>query len=288
MGKFQSDTKLSKMGAVALFLALCLGSCAEKKEDEYKADLTEVASPSEIEKEVKSAPLGIHESNDVEENTEDSKTNIEQQAEHKEKTQILEDQEVPGTQEEANPFADILPKLKPEPKEPESIEAQTQPEAPILEDAKKVTTTQPPKEEKKPAVPTLYIIVSKKQQRLWIYENGSQTHSYTWLVSTGSETKKCPPQKGSECYIALTPNGEFTPDRAYRHYKSKQWKAKMDFAVFFNGGIALHATYGEEHLNMLGKKDSGGCVRQRESDAEITFNTVKKHGLEQTRVIVQD
>lgn len=134
--------------------------------------------------------------------------------------------------------------------------------------------------------PTLKIVVSKRQQRLWIYEYGSETPSYSWLVSTGSERKKCPPN--GKCYIANTPTGTFTPSRAYRYYESKLWKAKMDFAVFFYGGIALHATYGADHLSMIGRKDSGGCVRQREENAEVTFNTVKKHGMRNTRVIIKN
>lgn len=134
--------------------------------------------------------------------------------------------------------------------------------------------------------PTLIIVVSKSKQRLWIYEYGSDSASYSWPVSTGSERKKCPPN--GKCYFAHTPSGTFTPSRAYRYYESKLWKAKMNFAVFFNGGIALHATYGADHLSKIGKKDSGGCVRQREENAEITFNTVKKHGMRNTRVIIKE
>lgn len=270
-------------------MALAIASCAEKKEDEYKEDLSEVASPSAIEKELNNAPTGIHESN-IDENNETNNTVEKPEQKTTTATTSNEENTTPEQQTEANSpeqntdITEILPKLKPGTLEEMPQEAETQPETQKIEpEAPKTQKAEVKKEEK---TPTLYIIVSKKQQRLWIYEYGNKTPTHTWLVSTASEKEKCPPK--DKCYIALTPNGVFTPDRAYRRYKSKQWKARMDFAVFFNGGIALHATYGEDHLSMLGKKDSGGCVRQSEENAQITFETVQKHGLEYTRVIIQD
>lgn len=244
-----SKKKLPKIILASFCVLLLATSCAENKEEE-NAELSDLASPEEIAQEIEEAPLGIHEDN-LHPESDNSKS---------------------------PPLAESAPDVQPEKVEKPELHADQ-------DDTKEEEPTEiaPEPETKKP---TLVIVVSKKKQRLWIYENGSSTATYSWLVSTGSERTRCPPK--GKCYIANTPNGEFTPTRAYRYYTSKKWKSKMDFAVFFNGGIALHATYGADHLSMLGRKDSGGCVRQSEANASKTFAVVKKHGLENTRVIIQD
>ena len=44
----------------------------------------------------------------------------------------------------------------------------------------------------------------------------------------------------------------------------------MPFAIFFNGGIALHSTT-EGHYAQLGIKDSGGCSRLYRANAETLW-----------------
>ncbi|MCO5141478.1 MAG: L,D-transpeptidase family protein [Oligoflexia bacterium] len=127
----------------------------------------------------------------------------------------------------------------------------------------------------------LKIFVDKGRQMLWIEEDGRITDK--WLVSTGSEKVKCPPN--GKCYRASTPNGEFTPYRMHERYVSKKFKVRMDYAIFFNGGIALHETYGDA-IKLLGTKQSGGCVRQRGDHAQKIFRLVKYYGPQNTRVIV--
>lgn len=130
--------------------------------------------------------------------------------------------------------------------------------------------------------PRMHVVVDKSEQRLWVYEDGHLTGS--WLVSTGTEERKCAPSK---CYIAHTPVGIFTPQRMYYTYTSKLWNARMDRAIFIVGGIALHATYGE-NLPYLGRRASGGCVRQHPDNADLLFRKVKFYGPANTRVQIQE
>jgi lipoprotein-anchoring transpeptidase ErfK/SrfK len=125
-------------------------------------------------------------------------------------------------------------------------------------------------------------LVDKSQQRLWVYEDGVETGS--WLVSTGLEKQKCAP---SRCYIARTPTGQWTPKRMFYTYTSQLWNARMDRAIFFTGGIALHATYGE-NIAKLGTKASGGCVRQSPENADKLFRLVKSYGMGNTLIRIQN
>ncbi len=50
----------------------------------------------------------------------------------------------------------------------------------------------------------------------------------------------------------------------------------MPFAVFFIGGIAIHATT-PSHFSMLGKRDSGGCARLHPDNAKILFGLVEQY-----------
>lgn len=131
------------------------------------------------------------------------------------------------------------------------------------------------------AAPTLVVKVSKRDQRLWVYENGDLIGS--WIVSTGTEAQKCPPS--GRCYRAHTPTGDFTPYRMHERYTSKLWNARMDYAVFIVGGIALHMT---DHIEQLGTRASGGCIRQQVENARLLFNLVKKHGMANTLVQVRE
>lgn len=95
-------------------------------------------------------------------------------------------------------------------------------------------------------------------------------------VSTGTEEIKTVYDSQGEVvrkYIATTPLGIFRATRAYRRYDSKLFTgANMDYAIFFKGGIALHATPERNH-SKLGTRASGGCVRLRREDAR-TLNEI--------------
>ncbi|MGZ3711791.1 MAG: L,D-transpeptidase [Bdellovibrionota bacterium] len=130
-----------------------------------------------------------------------------------------------------------------------------------------------------PREAAVYVYVKKSQQHLWVYENGKQISD--WAVSTGTEQDRCPPS--GECYFAHTPTGVFTPESLHYTYTSHLWEARMDRAIFITSGIALHATYGE-HIRMLGRRDSGGCVRQHPVNADYLFRLVSHYGRANTRV----
>jgi lipoprotein-anchoring transpeptidase ErfK/SrfK len=57
----------------------------------------------------------------------------------------------------------------------------------------------------------------------------------------------------------------------------------MPWAIFYNGGYAVHATY---DLKRLGRPASHGCVRLHPRDAAIFFSLAQKYGLRNTKVVI--
>lgn len=57
----------------------------------------------------------------------------------------------------------------------------------------------------------------------------------------------------------------------------------MPYAVFFNGGYAVHATY---DLKRLGRPASHGCIRLHPENAAEFFSLASQNGLSNTRIIV--
>lgn len=95
-------------------------------------------------------------------------------------------------------------------------------------------------------------------------------------ISTGRE--KTEKAKSGRTYISTTPKGFFRPTSVYEMYYSNTWKADMPNAVFFIGGIAIHATT-ESHYAELGTRASGGCVRTRLETSEEIRKLVMDSGL---------
>lgn len=93
-------------------------------------------------------------------------------------------------------------------------------------------------------------------QTLTMYENGVEILKEK--ISTGREKQE--KAKSGRVYVSTTPKGFFRPTKIYRDYLSYTWNAPMPNAVFFVGGIAIHAT-GHSSYKDLGKRASGGCVR---------------------------
>jgi hypothetical protein len=104
----------------------------------------------------------------------------------------------------------------------------------------------------------------KTKQTAAVYLNGKFFKRY--LVSTGKVHK----DGGGP-----TQTGFFLPYFLDKNHKSKKYKGSpMNNSVFFNGGIATHATHGES--GALGKYPaSHGCVRMKEADSAELFNLVK-------------
>lgn len=123
-----------------------------------------------------------------------------------------------------------------------------------------------------------------QKEHLDVFYKGQRV--YTWLVSAGCNCMKHP--SSGAPYFATTPPGNYKIFLMHRHHRSTVFNnARMDFAMFFRGGIALHATYGANVAN-LGKPASGGCVRQDEPNAEALFNLVTRVGVTKTRVLVSN
>lgn len=57
----------------------------------------------------------------------------------------------------------------------------------------------------------------------------------------------------------------------------------MPFAVFFNGGYAVHGT---TEVRRLGRPASHGCVRLQTANAAVFFSMASQAGLENTRIII--
>jgi hypothetical protein len=93
-------------------------------------------------------------------------------------------------------------------------------------------------------------------QTLTMYENGVEI--LREKISTGRERQET--AKSGRVYFSNTPKGFFRPTKMYQDYLSYAWNAPMPNAVFFVGGIALHATT-KSHYAELGTRASGGCVR---------------------------
>ncbi len=76
-----------------------------------------------------------------------------------------------------------------------------------------------------------------------------------------------------------TKPGEFKISRKNRFHTSSQFGVKMDFAMFFDGGKALHQYHGIVPLPVIRFLKSGsdffgshGCVRLEQSNADAMFN----------------
>lgn len=104
-------------------------------------------------------------------------------------------------------------------------------------------------------------------QQMKVYSNGELVK--TFPVSTGRERNETPP--GGHPYFSTTPTGWFAPDHYELHHHSTTWEAEMNNAIFFIGGIAVHATT-PEHFKALGHRDSGGCVRLLPPNALYVWN----------------
>jgi hypothetical protein len=105
------------------------------------------------------------------------------------------------------------------------------------------------------------IIVNKSAagpnaQTMTVYENGTEVIQAK--VSTGKEQRVT--SSSGRTYVSTTPVGFFRPTKMYTDYLSYTWNAQMPNAVFFIGGIAIHAT-GTSNYSKLGTRASGGCVR---------------------------
>lgn len=111
--------------------------------------------------------------------------------------------------------------------------------------------------------------ISLSQQQMTVSENGIVR--YRWKVSTA--------RKG---YV--TPQGSWSAKWLSKNHRSRKYdNAPMPYAVFFNGGYAVHATY---DLKRLGRPASHGCVRLHPENAAEFFSLAQDVGLKNTRIVI--
>ena len=111
--------------------------------------------------------------------------------------------------------------------------------------------------------------VSLGSQTMTVTQNGFV--KYRWKVSTA--------RRG---YV--TPTGSWSAKWLSLNHRSRKYdNAPMPYAVFFNGGYAVHATF---DLKRLGRPASHGCVRLHPDNAAQFFSMAKQAGLSHTRVVI--
>jgi lipoprotein-anchoring transpeptidase ErfK/SrfK len=110
--------------------------------------------------------------------------------------------------------------------------------------------------------------VGSEAQTMKVYVDGQLTD--TFQTSTGREKHETT-ASGRKTFTT-TPVGYFRPYLLERNHWSNAWKANMPYTVFFNGGIAVHATT-PSHYKALGKRDSGGCSRLHPDNARFSLNS---------------
>ncbi len=115
--------------------------------------------------------------------------------------------------------------------------------------------------------------IGPNAQLLQIFENGIEILNEN--ISTGREKEE--KAKSGKVYFSATPKGFFRPTRIYTDYMSNIWKAQMPNAVFFLGGVAIHAT-DESHYKELGTRASGGCIRTKRETSKLIREKVMETG----------
>jgi lipoprotein-anchoring transpeptidase ErfK/SrfK len=115
----------------------------------------------------------------------------------------------------------------------------------------------------------IVVTVDKAKQRMLVVVDGE--HRYTWPVSTG---------------LGNTPSGAYRAQLLSRNHRSTLFNdAPMPFAIFYSGHYAIHGTTA---VAQLGTRASKGCVRLHPSNAAVLFALVQKHGLANTRILIED
>lgn len=96
---------------------------------------------------------------------------------------------------------------------------------------------------------------------------------YNWKVSTGRTGYR-------------TPGGIYRPQRMHKIWYSKKYdNAPMPYAIFFNGGYAIHGT---ASTGRLGYPASHGCVRLATENARALYNLVIEVGPDRTEIIIRN
>lgn len=122
--------------------------------------------------------------------------------------------------------------------------------------------------------------VVKSTQTMYLYVDGKVIH--TWKVSSGTVDRGTP-------NFDRHPNG-----RIYDTYSSSKFPGgdynglgNMPYAVFIEGGFAIHGTP-KGNWPKLGTRASHGCIRIHPDNALIFNRLVRKNGISEVWITVQD
>ncbi len=97
---------------------------------------------------------------------------------------------------------------------------------------------------------------------------------HAWVTSTAQSYKQRKHATKGMIYPSTAEGKGFKPHALNRDHVSSVYKnGRMPFAIFFNGGMALHATT-PDHYPELGIKDSGACTRLYRPNAEELWEII--------------
>lgn len=117
----------------------------------------------------------------------------------------------------------------------------------------------------------IVIRIDKSEQEMSVMQGGRRL--FNWPVSTGT-------------YGYDTPTGIWQPTWFSPNHRSRQYgNAPMPWAIFYNEGFAIHATF---DTYALGSRASHGCTRLEVGNAEELYKTVFAVGKENTYIIIQE
>lgn len=122
--------------------------------------------------------------------------------------------------------------------------------------------------------------ISKSKQILYLYVDGHMVD--TFKVSTGDKKHETP-------LMDLRPSGPIFQKYTSRKFPGGNYNGlgNMPYVVFVRGGYALHGTT-KGNIPKLGKKASHGCVRLHPDNAKIFNELVRKAGLANTWVTIEE
>jgi len=117
---------------------------------------------------------------------------------------------------------------------------------------------------------TIVAMVDISEQEMVVAVDGKGVHK--WPVSTARPGKR-------------TPRGVYTAQWLSPNHRSSLYNgAPMPWSIFFNGNYAIHGT---NQVSRLGQPASAGCVRLHPEHAKVLFQMVRKAGLGNMRVVIQ-
>ncbi len=125
----------------------------------------------------------------------------------------------------------------------------------------------------------VWIVVDKSDQDLTLYIDGY--HNGVWDVSTGKAGYGTP-------NFDRHPNGRIYDRYSSTRYPGGDWQGlgNMPYAIFIQGGFALHGTP-QGNWRRLGTPASHGCIRMLPDNAQWLNLLVRKYGIYRVWITVQ-